>query len=120
LGTDNFWILASPLSKAKLVVHENRIKLVTENPNEVVVSDTTPIIAKLWGTHQMKKKYIPNPSVIHKSRGRPPKTPQTPPKAILNQNLLLKLDNTKKKIGNKKLLCLLAICQFCHSANCTS
>ncbi len=95
--------------------------MVTENPNEVVVSDTTPIVAKIWGTPQMKKNiYISNPSVIHKSRGRPPKTPQTPPKAILNQNLLLKLDNTKKKIGNKKLLCLLAICQFCHSANCTS
>jgi uncharacterized protein YbaR (Trm112 family) len=57
LGTDNFWILASPLSKAKLVVHENRIKLVTENPNEVVVSDTTPIVAKIWGTPQMKKIY---------------------------------------------------------------
>jgi hypothetical protein len=100
--------------------------LVTENPNEVVVSDTTPIIAKLWGTHQMKKKYIPNPSVIHKSRGRPPKTPQTPPKAILNQNLLLKLDNTKKKKLETKTfvfigyLSILSMSQFCHSANCTS
>ncbi len=56
--------IASTLSKDKFVVHVNRIKLVTENPNEVVVSVTTPIIAKLWGTPQMKKKYIPNPSVI--------------------------------------------------------
>jgi predicted metallopeptidase len=43
----------------------NRIQLVTGNPNEVFVSDTTPIIAKIWGTPEIKKnKYIPNPSVI--------------------------------------------------------
>jgi hypothetical protein len=49
--------VASTLSKDKFAVHVNRIKLVTENPNEVVVSDTTPIVAKIWGTPQMKKIY---------------------------------------------------------------
>ena len=45
--------VASTLSKDKFVVNVNRIKLVTENPDEVFVSDTTPIIAKIWGTPEI-------------------------------------------------------------------
>jgi hypothetical protein len=69
--------VASTLSKDKFVVHVNRIKLVTENPNEVVIPDTTPIIAKRRG--RPPKKDIPSAGVIPKRRGRPPKNPKTPP-----------------------------------------
>jgi hypothetical protein len=64
--------VASTLPKNKFVVHVNRIKLVTEKPNEVVVSDITPIIAKRRGKP-------PSTGVIPKRRGRPPKIPQPPP-----------------------------------------
>jgi len=68
--------VASTLPKDKFVVHINRIKLVTEKPNEVPVGSTIPVVPKRRG--RPPKTNIPKVDVIPKRRGRPPKQPQIP------------------------------------------
>jgi hypothetical protein len=97
--------VASTFPKDKFVVHVNRIKLVTEKPNEVIVSDTTPIVAKRRG--RPPKKDIPSTGVIPKRRGRPPKNPQPPPNSNTqpepsintrqNQNVINQRYNLRKR-----------------------